>query len=84
MTLLLISVIWVLASAAVAMMPVHRQIIPGVALMAAGPVLVVTIALQVGVMGGVFAVWAYFSMYHRPLVTIWNGLRAAKSNEITE
>ena len=46
MTLLWISVLWVLASAGVAMLPMRQQYIPGVALLLAAPVLIVAIGVQ--------------------------------------
>ena len=47
MTLLWLSVAWVFAAAAVAMLPMRRQYVPGVALLIAAPVLIVMIGLQV-------------------------------------
>ncbi|MDD9721230.1 DUF2484 family protein [Sulfitobacter sp. PR48] len=67
MTLLWISVLWVLASAAVAMLPMRRQYVPGVALLLSAPVLIVAIALHVGWFMALLAIAAFVSMYRNPL-----------------
>jgi Protein of unknown function (DUF2484) len=66
-TLLWASVIWVFAAVAVAMLPMRRQYIPGVALMLAAPVLIVMIGLQVGWAIALLALAAFVSMFRNPL-----------------
>lgn len=75
MTLLWLSVLWVLASVCVAMLPIRLQILPGVALLAVAPVLIVMIALQVGWVMSLLAVAAFVSMYRNPLRYFWARLR---------
>lgn len=67
MTLLWVSVLWVLASAAVAMLPMRQQYVPGVALLMAAPVLIVAIVAHVGWFMGALALAAFVSMYRNPL-----------------
>lgn len=67
MTLLWSCVLWVLASAAVAMLPMRRQYLPGVILMALAPVLIVLVGLQVGWFMAVLGIAAFVSMYRNPL-----------------
>jgi hypothetical protein len=67
MTLLWISVLWVLASAGVAMLPMRQQYIPGVALLLAAPVLIVAIGVHVGWFMAILACAAFVSMYRNPL-----------------
>lgn len=67
MILLWISVLWVLASAAVAMLPMRQQYVPGVALLLAAPVLIVAIAVHVGWFMSLLACAAFVSMYRNPL-----------------
>lgn len=67
MTLLWICVLWVLASAGVAMLPMRHQYIPGVALLMAAPVLIVMIGVQVGWLMAVLGIAAFVSMYRNPL-----------------
>jgi hypothetical protein len=75
MTLLWISLIWVFAAAGVAMLPMRRQYIPGVALMAMAPVLIILIGFQVGFIGMVAATAAFVSMFRNPLKYLWAKLQ---------
>ncbi len=67
MTLLWLCVSWVFASVGVAMLPMRRQYVPGVALLLAAPVLIVMIGLQVGWLIAALALAAFVSMYRNPL-----------------
>ena len=75
MTLLWICVLWVFASAGVAMLPMRRQYVPGVILLIAAPVLIVLIGLQVGWIPALLALAAFISMFRNPLRFIWAKLR---------
>ncbi len=75
MTLLWLCVAWVFASAAVAMLPMRRQYVPGVALLLAAPVLIAIIAVQVHWLAGLAALAAFVSMFRNPLRFIWAKLR---------
>ncbi len=67
MTLLWLCIVWVFASVAVAMLPMRRQYIPGVALLLAAPILIVMIGMQVGWFVAVLAIAAFVSMFRNPL-----------------
>lgn len=75
MTLLWICVLWVFASAGVAMLPMRSQYIPGVLLLLAAPVLIVMIGLQVGWFMAVLGLAAFVSMFRNPLRFIWAKVR---------
>lgn len=66
--LIVMSALWVLASAGVAMMPVRRQYVPGVALMLAAPVLIWFWAIEFGWLLGGVALFAFVSMFRNPLL----------------
>lgn len=67
MTLLWLCVLWVFASAGVAMLPMRHQYIPGVALLIAAPVLIIAIGIHVGWIPSAIAVLAFVSMFRNPL-----------------
>ncbi|KIN61494.1 UDP-N-acetylmuramate-L-alanine ligase [Sulfitobacter noctilucae] len=75
MTLLLICILWVFASAGVAMLPMRQQYLPGSFLLLAAPVLIVLIAFQVGWFMALLALAAFGSMFRNPLMFIWAKLR---------
>ncbi|MEP4197432.1 MAG: DUF2484 family protein [Aliishimia sp.] len=62
---------WVFASAAVAMMPMKRQYVPGIALLLAAPILISVIWSKVGWIAAVAATAAFLSMFRNPLKYIW-------------
>ena len=78
MTLLLLCVFWVFASAGVAMLPMRHQYVPGVILLIAAPVLIVMIGLQVNWLAALAGVFAFVSMFRNPLRYIWARLRGQK------
>nr|WP_275290392.1 DUF2484 family protein [Sulfitobacter mediterraneus] len=65
--MLWLCVLWVFASVGVAMLPMRRQYVPGVALLLAAPVLIVMIGLQMGWLIAALALAAFVSMYRNPL-----------------
>ena len=67
MTIVYLACGWVVASTIVAFLPMHRQYLPGVALLLAAPVLIVLLAIEFGLWLGVFALFAFLSMFRRPL-----------------
>lgn len=71
MTLLWICLIWVFASVGVAMLPMAKQYIPGVALLLAAPVLIIMIGVQVGFVPALAGLAAFISMFRNPLKYIW-------------
>lgn len=75
MTLVWLSILWVFASAGVAMLPMRHQYIPGVALLIAAPVLIVAAAMQYGWIYAALGLAAFISMFRNPLRYILARLR---------
>lgn len=71
MTLLWVCILWALASAAVAMIPMRHQYVPGVALLVAAPVLIVFIGTEHGPVLAILAIAAFLSMFRNPLRYLW-------------
>lgn len=66
-TLLILSFLWVLASAIVAMLPMRYQYVPGAALLIAAPSLILLIGLQHGWIFAALGMAAFASMFRYPL-----------------
>ena len=67
---LILGCIWVLAAAATAMLPMRRQMVPGLALLAAAPVLLVWIGLVHGWLWLTIGLFAFLSMFRNPLLYV--------------
>lgn len=75
MTLIWLSIAWVFASAATAMLPMRRQYVPGVILLLAAPVLIVMAGMQYGWVYALLGMAAFLSMFRNPLRYIVARLR---------
>ncbi|MEM9851512.1 MAG: DUF2484 family protein [Pseudomonadota bacterium] len=64
---LIVACLWVVASALVALMPMRRQYVPGVALLTAAPVLIGWLWVTHGWIVGGLAAFALVSMFRNPL-----------------
>lgn len=64
-------VLWVLASAAVALLPMRMQYVPGIALLLSAPLLIIWVAVDVAWWAAVLAAFAFVSMYRNPLRYFW-------------
>jgi hypothetical protein len=64
---LILGALWVLAAAITAMLPLYYQRFPGIPLLIAAPVLLVWIGLTHGWFWTAFGVFAFLSMFRRPL-----------------
>ncbi|MBL9053798.1 MAG: DUF2484 family protein [Tabrizicola sp.] len=64
---LVLGCLWVIASALVAMLPMRRQMLPGVALLVAAPFLLVWIGWEHGWIWLAIGVFAFVSMFRNPL-----------------
>lgn len=64
---LILGCLWVLASAVTAMLPMRAQMLPGLALLAAAPVLLVWIGREHGRLWLAAGLFAFLSMFRRPL-----------------
>ncbi|EEW24243.1 DUF2484 family protein [Rhodobacter ferrooxidans] len=68
MTPLVLGCLWVIAAAITAMLPMKRQMVPGLALILAAPVLLVWIGLTHGIWWTAFGLFAFGSMFRKPLM----------------
>jgi len=76
-TSLLLACFWVLASAAVALLPMRRQYAPGVVLLGAAPLLIGYIGYQHGWFLALVGLAGFVSMFRNPLIYFyrkWRGL----------
>lgn len=67
MTPLILGAFWVLAASATAFLPMRRQMIPGLGLLITAPILLVWIGFSHGWMWLAFGLFAFVSMFRRPL-----------------
>ncbi|UWR23619.1 DUF2484 family protein [Sulfitobacter sp. S190] len=67
MTLVWLSIGWVFAAVATAMLPMRHQYVPGISLMVAAPVLIVMLGQGYGWIYAVLALAAFVSMFRNPL-----------------
>ncbi len=63
-----LSCLWVLAAALVALLPMRRQFAPGFVLLAMVPVLIVWLAVTYGAWAGLAIFMVFISMFRRPLI----------------
>ncbi|WP_346429116.1 DUF2484 family protein [Sulfitobacter sp. M72] len=75
MMLMWMCILWVFASVAVAMLPMRRQYVPGIALLLAAPVLIFFVGQQHGWVMAVLGLAAFVSMFRNPLKFILAKLR---------
>lgn len=75
---LIFACVWVLAATLVALLPMRRQLVPGVALLIAAPVLIGVIWVQHGIWFGLPAVFAFLSMFRRPLWHLYRRVSGEK------
>lgn len=65
---LILGALWVLAAAGVAMLPMRRQMLPGVALLVAAPVLLTWVGWVHGWLWLALGLFAFLSMFRNPLI----------------
>ena len=65
---LILGALWVLASALVAMLPMRRQMVPGIALLVTAPILLVWIGWAHGWVWLAVGLFAFLSMFRNPLL----------------
>lgn len=70
---------WVIAATAVAMLPMRRQYVPGVALLIAAPFLIGYLGYQFGWLVGFGALAAFVSMFRKPLHHFWRKWRGLET-----
>lgn len=67
----LLGALWALAATGVALLPMRRQYAPGLALLAAAPLLIGWLWALHGWMAGLAALAAFVSMFRNPLRYFW-------------
>lgn len=67
-TPLILGCFWVLAAAATAMLPMRAQMVPGLGLLAAAPILLVWIGWTHGWLWLAIGLFAFLSMFRNPLL----------------
>ena len=72
---LIIGCLWVLLAAVVALLPMRRQYVPGVALLLAAPALLGWIAWDHGAWIFAAGLFAFLSMFRNPLIYFWRRAR---------
>ena len=72
---LIFGCLWVLAAAVVALLPMRRQFVPGVALLIAAPGLLAWIAWDHGAWVLACGLFAFVSMFRNPLIYFWRRAR---------
>jgi len=77
---LILACLWVLASTAVAMLPMRRQYVPGIALLIAAPVLIIWLGFDYSWWFSLAALLAFVSMFRNPLRYLY---RRARGQEPT-
>ncbi|MEX0279826.1 MAG: DUF2484 family protein [Arenibacterium sp.] len=75
----MLAIFWVMASTAVALLPMRLQYVPGFALLIAAPILIVFIGYSHGLLTGVGALAAFVSMFRNPLRYFWRKWRGLES-----
>ena len=65
---LMLSCFWAVAATAVALLPMRRQIVPGIALLVLAPVLIVWIGVDHGIWWAAGATAGFLSMFRNPLI----------------
>ena len=65
---LIFGCLWVLAAAVTAMLPMRRQMVPGLTLLIVAPVLLVWIGLAHGWFWLAIGLFAFLSMFRNPLI----------------
>ena len=72
---ILLAIAWVFAATLVAFLPMRRQYLPGSILLAAAPVLIALLWVQVHWAVGLGALFAFLSMFRNPLRYFWRKWR---------
>ena len=67
---LIAACLWVLAATMTALLPMRRQMAPGLLLLASAPLLILWVAATVAWWMGLLALLAFLSMFRRPLCAL--------------
>ncbi len=77
---LIAGILWVLATTAVAMLPVERHFVLGRILLFLAPVLLIWMGVELGWVAVAFGLFAVASMYRRPIKYYWAKWRQPKED----
>lgn len=72
---LILACLWAIAATVTAFLPMRRQYVPGVTLLAAAPVLIVWIGAVHGWWVAGLGLLAFLSMFRNPLIYFWKKAR---------
>ena len=75
---LILGCVWVVAATVVAMLPMRRQYVPGLALLFAAPVLIGFIGYQHGAIFAALGFAGFVSMFRNPLRYLWRRARGQR------
>lgn len=75
---LLAACIWVVAATVVAMLPMRRQMVPGLALLIAAPAVIGFVGYQHGAIFAVLGLAGFVSMFRNPLRYLWKRARGER------
>ena len=76
---LIFGALWVVAATVVALLPMRRQYVPGVALLVLAPVVIVWIGIAHGWLWGALALAGFVSMFRNPLRYFWRLAKGERS-----
>ena len=68
---LIAAAFWVFAATATAFLPMRRQMVPGVILLALAPCLILWIGVAHGWLPAILGLLAFLSMFRNPLIYFW-------------
>lgn len=74
-TSILLAAAWVFAATAVAFLPLRLQMVPGLALMIAAPLVIAYLGFQHGAVAAIAGTAGFISMFRQPLRHLWGRLR---------
>lgn len=80
----LLGVTWVFAATGVALLPMRRQFVPGMALLIVAPVLIVWLGLDFGWIASAGALAALLSMFRNPIRYYWRKWRGSQNPSAQE
>ncbi|MGR3615369.1 MAG: DUF2484 family protein [Paracoccaceae bacterium] len=81
---ILFAAIWVLLATGVAMLPMRRQYVPGVALLVAAPMLIIWLGFEQGWIIALAATFGFLSMFRNPLRYFWKKWRGTLPETSTD
>ncbi len=75
---ILIAVLWVFAATGCAFLPIRKQYVPGILLLAAAPLLILWLGYDFGALVAGLAALGFMSMFRNPIIYIYRRMRGDK------